>query len=165
MNTSEFLMLAAAIVPERTAVVFDGREYSFERLQERVNRLANAMSALGIGAGDRVAAMQTNCNHLLEIYFAAAQLDAIYVPINFRAKEDELATMVGIVEPSLLFLGERYLPLGPTDGSLPNERIVMLDADAGDGRHSYDELLAGSDPEQLHFPEDDEDATTVIMFT
>ncbi|MXZ92373.1 MAG: AMP-binding protein [Chloroflexi bacterium] len=165
MNTTEFLMLAAAIVPERSAVVFDGREYSFELLQERVNRLANAMSGLGIGAGDRVAAMQTNCNQLLEIYFAAAQLDAIYVPINFRAKEDELATMVGIVEPSLLFLGERYLPLAPADGSLANERIVMLDAAAGDGRHNYDELLAGGDPEQMHFPEDDEDATTVIMFT
>ena len=165
MNTSEFLMLAAAIVPERTAVVFDGREYSFELLQERVNRLANAMSGLGIGAGDRVAAMQTNCNHLLEIYFAAAQLDAIYVPINFRAKEDELATMVGIVEPSLLFLGERYLPLAPADGSLPNQRIVMLDGSGDDGRLNYDALLAGGEPEQMHFPEDDEDATTVIMFT
>ena len=165
MNTSEFLMLAAAIVPERTAVVFDGREYSFELLQERVNRLANAMSGLGIGAGDRVAAMQTNCNHLLEIYFAAAQMDAIYVPINFRAKEDELATMVGIVEPSLLFLGERYLPLAPADGSLPNQRIVMLDGSGDDGRLNYDELLAEGEPEQMHFPEDDEDATTVIMFT
>lgn len=165
MNTSEFLMLAAAIVPERTAVVFDGREYSFELLQERVNRLANAMSGLGIGAGDRVAAMQTNCNHLLEIYFAAAQLDAIYVPINFRAKEDELATMVGIVEPGLLFLGQRYLPLADAAGSLPNDRMVMLDGVSSNGRREYDELLAEGEPEQLHFPEDDEDATTVIMFT
>ena len=165
MNTSEFLMLAAAIVPERTAVVFDGREYSFALLQERVNRLANAMSGLGIGAGDRVATMQTNCNHLLEIYFAAAQLDAIYVPINFRAKEDELATMVSIVEPSLLFLGERYLPLATADSSLASERIVLLDAAGGDGQHNYDALLVGGEPEQMHFPEADEDATTVIMFT
>ena len=165
MNTSEFLMLAAAIVPERTAIVFDGREFSFELLQERVNRLASAMSDLGVGAGDRVAAMQTNCNHLLELYFAAAQLDAIYVPINFRAKEDELATMAGIVEPSLLFLGQRYLPLAEAVGSLPNDRMVMLDGPGGDGRHSYDELLTGGEPEQMHFPEDDEDATTEIMFT
>ena len=165
MNTTEFLMIAAAIVPDRTAVVFDGQEIGFEMLQERVNRLANAMSELGIGAGDRVAAMQTNCHHLLEIYFAAAQLDAIYVPINFRAKEDELATMLAIVEPSLLFLGERYLPLAPADGSLAAERIVMLDAAGLDGRHNYDDLLANADPEQLHFPEDDEDATTIIMFT
>ena len=165
MNTTEFLMIASAIVPDRTAVVFDGQQISFEMLQERVNRLANAMSELGIGAGDRVAAMQTNCHHLIEIYFAAAQLDAIYVPINFRAKEDELRTMLAIVDPSLLFLGERYLPVAPADGSIPPERIVLLDAPGLDGRHNYDDLLSNADPDQLHFPEDDEDATTVIMFT
>ena len=72
MNTTEFLMIASAIVPDRTAIVFEGVRYSFEELQERVNRLANAMSNLGIGPGDRVAAMQTNCNQLLEIYFAGS---------------------------------------------------------------------------------------------
>ena len=164
MNTTEFLMIAAAIVPDRTAIVFDGQRFSFETLQERVNRLANAMSDLGVGKGDRVATMQTNCNHLVEIYFATAQLDAVYVPINFRAKAEELATMLGIVDPSFLFLGERYLPL-VSDGMLPDDRIVMLDAPPPDGMHGYKDLLAGADAEQLHFPEDDEDATTVIMFT
>ena len=165
MNTTEILTLAAAIVPDRTAVIYDGQRISFERLQERVNRLANGMAALGIGRGDRVAAMQTNCNQLLEIYFAAAQRDAIYVPVNFRAKADELATMLSIVEPRLLFLGERYRGLAPSDGSIAGNRIVMLDAPAAGGNIGYDALLSDSDPEQRHFPEDDADATTVIMFT
>ena len=164
MNTTEILMIAAAIVPDRTAIVFDGQHFSFETLQERVNRLANAMADLGVGKGDRVAAMQTNCNHLVEIYFAAAQLDAVYVPINFRAKAEELAIMLGIVDPSFLFLGQRYLSL-VSGGTLPNDQIVMLDAPPSDGKHGYEDLLAGGDAEQLHFPEDDEDATTVIMFT
>ncbi len=164
MNTTEILMIAAAIVPDRTAIVFDGQHFSFETLQERVNRLANAMADLGVGKGDRVAAMQTNCNHLVEIYFAAAQLDAVYVPINFRAKEEELAIMLSIVDPTFLFLGERYLPL-VSGGTLPNDRVVMLDAPPPAGMHGYEDLLAGADAEQLHFPEDDEDATTVIMFT
>ncbi len=164
MNTTEFLMIASAIVPERDAIIFDGQRYTFESLQERVNRLANALSDLGVGSGDRVAAMQTNCNQLIELYFAVAQLDAIYVPINFRAKEDELATMLGIVEPSILFLGERYLPLAES-GDLPNDRVVLLDASGSEGRHTYEQLLADAEPDQMHFPEDDEDATTVIMFT
>lgn len=164
MNTTEFLMIASAIVPDRDAIVFNGLNYTFEALQQRVNRLANAMAELGVGAGDRIAAMQTNCNHLIELYFAAAQLDAIYVPINFRAKEDELATMLSIVEPGFLFLGERYLPL-TVDADLPHDRMVMLDGGAGDGRHDYERILASADPDQMHFPEDDEDATTVIMFT
>ena len=165
MNTTEILTLAAAIVPDRTAVIYGGQRISFERLQERVNRLANGMAALGIGRGDRVAAMQTNCNQLLEIYFAAAQRDAIYVPVNFRAKADELATMLSIVEPRLLFLGERYRGLAPSDGSIAGNRIVMLDAPAAGGNIGYDALLSDSDPKQQHFPEDDADATTVIMFT
>ena len=39
MNTTEFLMIASAIVPERTAIVYGGDHISFEMLQERVNRL------------------------------------------------------------------------------------------------------------------------------
>jgi acyl-CoA synthetase (AMP-forming)/AMP-acid ligase II len=165
MNITEFLMIASAIVPDRTAIIYDGQRFSFQDLQDRVNRLANALADLGVGPGDRIAAMQTNCNHLVEIYFAAAQLDAIYVPINFRAKENELAIMLAIAEPSLLFLGQRYLSLVPDDGAAPSDRIIMLDAPARDGRLGYDSLLAGQDAEQMHFPEGDEDATTVIMFT
>ena len=169
MNTTEILTLAAAIVPDRPAVIYDGARITFAQLQERVHRLANAMAELGIGRGDRIAAMQTNSNRLLELYFAAAHLDAVYVPVNFRAKADELATMLDIVSPSLLFLGARYLPLAPAGGAIPADRIVMLDAPAAtataDGRRSYDALLAAAAPEPLHFPEDDGDATTVIMFT
>ena len=165
MNTSEFLMLAAAIVPDRTAVIYDGRRLTFEQLQERAHRLANAMSGLGIARGDRIAAMQVNCHHLLEIYFAAALLDAIYVPVNFRAKADELAVMLSIAQPRLLFLGDRYRPLAPPDGSIPPNRIIMLDDPADGGRLNYDDLLAAAASDQQRFPEDDADATTVIMFT
>ena len=72
--------------------------------------------------------MQTNCHHLIEIYFAAAQLDAIYVPINFRAKEDELAIMLSIAQPDLLFLGERYLPL------VPDGRVIARGSHRDAGR-------------------------------
>ena len=166
MNTSEFLTIAGAIVPDRTAIIFDGQEYSFETLADRVNRLANVLSDMGVGAGDRVATMQVNTNQSIEAYFAAAQLDAIYVPVNFRAKSDELETMLSIARPSCLFIGERYLPLVerlPEQTGLERERIIVLDA-AGGGA-GYEGLLAGAIPDQTHFPEADDADTTVIMFT
>jgi acyl-CoA synthetase (AMP-forming)/AMP-acid ligase II len=168
MNTTEFLMIASAIVPDRNAVVFDGQEFTFAQLQERVNRLANALADLGIGQDDRVAIMQVNCNQSIEVYFAAAQLDAIYVPVNFRAKTEELAQMLAIAQPSVLFIGERYLPMLSDGGAargLPEERIVVLDGAATGDMWSYDALLANGDEEQLHFPEGDDEDTTVIMFT
>ena len=87
MNTSEFLMIASAIVPERNAIVFDGEEISFQTLNERAGQLANALSERGVGAGDRVAVMQVNTARNIVAYFATTQLDAIFVPINFRGQE------------------------------------------------------------------------------
>jgi acyl-CoA synthetase (AMP-forming)/AMP-acid ligase II len=168
MNTTEFLTIASAIVPERIAVLFEGQDFTFAQLQERVNRLANGLATLGVGPDDRVAVMQVNCNQAIEIYFAAAQLDAVYVPINFRAKTEELAQMLGIAQPSVLFIGERYLSVlsqGSFRGSLPDERIVVLEGDATGEMQSYEALLALGDDEQLHFPDGDDEDTTVIMFT
>jgi acyl-CoA synthetase (AMP-forming)/AMP-acid ligase II len=164
MNTSEFLMIAGAIVPDRPAVIFDGKTITFEGLAERVNRLANGLSEMGVGAGDRVATMQVNTNQCIEAYFAAAQLDAIYVPINFRAKTDELAQMLEIAQPTCLLLGERYLSLVP-DGSRMSGGIIILDGEAEGENKNYETLLAGSSPEQMHFPEAGDEDTTVIMFT
>ncbi len=164
MNTTEFLMIAGAIVPDRAALIFEGQRYTYAQLQERVNRLANAMSDLGIQPGDRVATMQVNCNQSIEIYFASALLDAIYVPLNFRAKAEELAQMLEIAGPGMLFIGERYLPLIQGKESSPAARLVTLDCPAGPGQHSYEDLMESS-PEELHFPEGDDDDTTVIMFT
>ena len=101
MNTTEFLMIASAIVPDRTAVVFEGQQISFEMLQERVNRLANAMSELGIGPGDRVAAMQTSFSlhqlaHTHNLHVHGMLIDPSGLPPDtakaLRAKTDQKAS-------------------------------------------------------------------------
>ena len=173
MNTSEFLTIAGAIVPDRPAIIFEGQHFTFEDLSQRVNRLANALSAMGVGAGDRVATMQVNSNRSVETYFAAAQLDAIYVPVNFRAKSHELQQMLAIARPSCLLIGERYLSLiedlpienQPEDVGLAPDRVVVLDGEPTGSRRGYEALLADADPDQMHFPEADDHDTTVIMFT
>lgn len=168
MNTTEFLTIASAIVPERTALIFEGRQFSFADLQQRVNRLAGSLSQQGIGPGDRVATMQVNSHQSIEIYFAAAQLDAVYVPLNFRARAQELEQMLSIAQPSIVFAGERYLPLlrdSLASGSLPSRRIVSLDGPTAEGGQDYEEVLRSGPEEQMHFPEAGDEDTTVIMFT
>ena len=164
MNTSEFLQIASAIVPDRPALVFEGKQLTFSQVQERVNRLANALADLGIASGDRVATMQVNTHQNIELYFATALLDAIYVPLNFRAKAEELAQMLEIAGPKVLFIGERYLPLIEDLDWLSPEQVVTMDCPPGPAQHSYEELLQAP-PDEMHFPEGDDDDTTVIMFT
>ena len=47
MNTTEFLAISSAIVPDRLAMIFEGRRITYEELQRRVNRLANALADMG----------------------------------------------------------------------------------------------------------------------
>ena len=111
MNTTEALSIACAIVPDREAVVFQDHRLSFQALQDNAVRLANCLSELGVGPGDRVATMDVNRPELLEVYFAAASLDAVYVPLSFRAKEEELAYMLESSSPSVLLVGDGYREL------------------------------------------------------
>ena len=148
-------------------MIFEGREFTYSQISQRVNRLANAMAELGVTPGDRIATMQVNSHRSIELYFAAAQLDAVYVPINFRAKTDELHQMLRIAEPACLFIGERYLELlGEEDlFGMPKDRVIIMDAGTSTGLTSYEHLLRTASPEQLFFPEADDHDTTVIMFT
>ena len=111
MNVSEFLGISAAIVPDRTALVFEGKRTTFDELNSRVNRLANALRALGVGVGDRVAIVQVNTDTVVETCFAAARMDGVFVPLNFRARADEVSFMIRDSAPKVLIVGSRYLDL------------------------------------------------------
>ena len=111
MNTSEFLNITALIVPERPAIVFDSKTITYEKLVERVNRLADVLQNAGVSSGDRVATIQVNCNEHIEAYFASAQLDAVYVPINFRSTADEIEYMISDSAAKAVIAGERYIEL------------------------------------------------------
>ena len=165
MNTTEFLTIATAIVPDRTALVHEGRRLSYEEMAERVDRLANALAGLGVAQGDRVAMLQVNCIEHVEAYFAAAKLDAVYVPLNFRARADELAYTIEDAGPKVLLVGSRYADLvGSIEQRLTSvEHLISLDAPVS-GWHNYDDLLSSSSPDE-RFPAAGDDDLTLIMFT
>ncbi len=85
MNTTDFLSIASAICPDKEAIVFEDKRYTFSQLNDRANRLANGLLKLGIQKGDRIALLAVNCNQCVETYFAVAKTGGIYVPLNFRA--------------------------------------------------------------------------------
>ena len=165
MNTSEFLMISAAIVPDRTAMVFEGRRTTFEELQSRVNRLASALGAVGVSAGDRIAVLQVNTDSVIETYFAAAKLDAVFVPLNFRARADEIAYMVNDSGPKALLAGGRYMDMveSISDQLESVESRIAMD-EPREGWLSYTDMINGSEEADL-WPLSDDDDLSVLMFT
>ena len=165
MNTADFLNIASAICPDRVAIVFEGNRYTFSQLNERVNRLANGLSGIGVKKGDRVALLQVNCNQCVEVYFALSKLGAIYVPLNFRGKENELSHILNSAEASTIFTGERYIKMlnnmKPNLKSMVN--YISID-DKADGMSYYEDMILSASSEELETQIEDND-TTILMYT
>jgi acyl-CoA synthetase (AMP-forming)/AMP-acid ligase II len=167
MNPAEFLTISSAVVPEREALVSgDGKtRITYEQMASRVNRLTNALQGLGIGQGDRVAVMATNSPEFVEIYYACAKLGACFVPVNYRAKQEELSYMLSASEAKVLFAGARYLEMvAALRPEVPSLREVITLDGAHDGLQSFESLLAGA-PEDDVFVDVDEGEPTVLIFT
>ncbi len=165
MNTAEFLMVATAICPDKDAIVFEGKRHTFSQLNERANRLGNALSNLGVQKGDRVAILQVNTAQCVEAYFAAAKLGAIYVPLNFRARGNELVYMLNSSEANTLLIGERYIDLA---NSIKSEmasvkNFISLDGPS-EGMLYYEDTLLSSSADDI-FTEIGDDDTTILMYT
>ena len=165
MNTTDFLNIATAICPDKTAIVYEDKRYTFSQLNERVNRLANGLIKLGVKAGDRVAFIQVNCNQCVETYFAVAKTGAIYLPLNFRAKEKELAYMLDTAEATTILMVERYLPMirsiQPEVKSLKN--LISIESKQDDMLY-YEDIVNASSADEV-FAEISEDDTTILMYT
>ena len=163
MNTTDFLSIANAICPDRDVIVFEGKTWTYAQTNERVNRLANALNALGVGKGDRIGMLNVNCNQYVESYFAAAMAGAIFVPLNFRAKADELGYMVANAEAKILLVGNRYMDM--VDALLPQlptvKECICIDRDIS-GKPYYENLISSSSSDECIGEIGDEDITILI---
>lgn len=91
MNVGEWVTKRTLSYPERLFLKEeDGREFNNRTFNERVNRMAHALTDLGIVKGERVAALMLNSSEFLEIFFACGKTGAIMVPVNFRLAVPEL---------------------------------------------------------------------------
>ncbi|MCP2288404.1 acyl-CoA synthetase [Nocardia amikacinitolerans] len=149
----------ARMTPTAVAVTADDRQITYAQLRERVDRAAQVLRALGVGAGDRVAYLGPNHPVYLEILFAAGRLGAVFVPLNNRSTVAE-------IEYALTDSGARVLVHhGEHDAS-----VAALPGVAGlgivrvGGAGGYDDLLgaASAEPIEVEVGLDDD---CLIMYT
>lgn len=165
MNTGEFLTITTAICPEKEAIVFEDKRLTFSDLNERSNRLGNALIGLGVKKGDPVAMMQVNTNQCVEGYFAVAKTGGIYLPLNFRAKGNELTYMLNTAEATTILVGERYLELiDSIKDTVPSvKNYISLDR-PHPGMLYYEDIIGGATSDDVYTDIDDND-TTILMYT
>lgn len=90
-NLASLLLQTARRLPDRPALVWRDRSWSWAELAERVTAAAGALRARGVGKGDRVLVHARNGNAIFESCWACWLIGAVWVPTNFRLSPPEVA--------------------------------------------------------------------------
>ncbi|MGF1611983.1 MAG: acyl-CoA synthetase [Kiloniellales bacterium] len=172
-----FLGRAAAVFPERTAVVHGRQRFSWAETAARCRRLALALTRRGIGRGDTVAAMLPNTPPLFEAHFGVPMAGAVLNALNTRLDAAAIAFILEhgeakvlitdseyapIIEPALAKLGRKLLvidvddPQGPTGARGGGEPLGEID---------YEAFLSEGDPEAAWQPPGDEWEAIALNYT
>jgi acyl-CoA synthetase (AMP-forming)/AMP-acid ligase II len=165
VNTSNFVSIPASMFEEQEILVFEGHRLTYGQLWMDIQRLANALRDLGVRRGDCVALLQTNSHRYVQAYYATAALGGVFLPLNYRAKLQELEYMVQTAKVRVLLVGDRYLDevrkLRPNLTSV--DRYVALETAQPDMLH-LDQVLAAASPE-FDPPEVEDEEVTILMYT
>ena len=142
LSPLSFLERAAKVYPERAAVVHGERRYGWAETYGRARQLASALAAIGIGAGDTVAAMCANTPELYEAHFGVPMAGAVLNALNVRLDAKMIAFILEHGDAKVLLTDKEFSPAIKEALSLTAAAPVVIDIDdalAGGG-----ELLGGA---------------------
>ena len=160
-STADFLDRAELCYGDRTGVVDEPGDaqhgglgsLTYRELARRTRGLSAGLDELGVGVGERVAVVSQNSARLLEGFFGVCSSGRVYVPINFRLSQPEVAFILEHSGASLVLVDPEVAHL--VEGASA-KRTVVLGPD-------YEALLRlDVEPEPW---EPDEDATATINYT
>lgn len=97
--------------PDQVAMVFEDRISTYKEFDDRTSQVANALSAMGVKAGDRIAFIGKNSDWYFELFFGATKLNAVMVPVNWRLAPPEVAYIANDAQAKVLFVGEHLYGL------------------------------------------------------
>jgi acyl-CoA synthetase (AMP-forming)/AMP-acid ligase II len=134
----------AARYPDKPALISESGELTFRAANDRMSRFANALMALGIAPGERIAVLSRNRNEILECY-GATKAGIIVVPLNWRLSEEELLHPLLDCQPAAVIADAQFAPVIDRLRAkvLSARQWIAFDAPR-EGWLAYDELLANA---------------------
>lgn len=108
MRVDKVLTKRALITPHRRALIYRDQEFTYLDLEQRTNRLSQALLSRDVKKGDRIALLMHNTNQFVEVFFACARIGAIVVPLNVRLMPPELDYIIKDCEVTVLIYGDDF---------------------------------------------------------
>lgn len=130
MNLADSLRRWARDTPTQPAILFEGRVIDYAELDAQADRLAHALRAHGIQAGDRVALFLPNVPEFAVAYYAAQKLGAVTVSINAIFKSAEVEYLLADSGAVVLFTLAELAGFVPRDAAPALRHVVVCDGPA-----------------------------------
>jgi len=166
------ILATGIIYGQNQEIVYrDKVRYRYHDMHERVHRLANGLTALGVGKGDVVGVLDFDSHRYLECFFAVPMMGAVIHTLNWRLSPAQLAYTINHAEDSVILVNQDFLPLLEViQGNLKTVKKIILISDDGrketkariDG--AYEEMLQAA-PASYDFADLDENTRASIFYT
>jgi fatty-acyl-CoA synthase len=167
----QLLLSGVRYEPGREIVYADKLRYSYQTLNQRIRRLANALTAAGVKAGDTVALLDWDSHRYLECFFAVPMIGAVLHTVNIRLSPDQVLYTMNHAEDDLVLVHDDFLPLvEQIQGQLTTVKGFLQLTDDSAATTSlpvlgeYEQLLAQAS-DQYDFPDFDENSVATLFYT
>jgi long-chain acyl-CoA synthetase len=111
IHLGDTLRINAGKFPNKICVSDGNRKLTFKEFNQRVNKLANGLMALGLRKGGEIAIISRNCLEYMEIFHACAKIGVCLVTLNFWLRPSEVAVLFNHSDAAMIILGEQYQEL------------------------------------------------------
>ena len=109
MQVEQFLEFSAGRTPDKVALIYDRRKFTYSNLETRCNQLANALLAADLKRWDRVAIYAENSPDVVVGIFAALKAGGVFVVINPTTKVEKLSYILKNCRATVLITTKRKL--------------------------------------------------------
>ncbi|PBP34363.1 long-chain fatty acid--CoA ligase [Pseudomonas syringae] len=156
----------------REIIYRDSVRYTYATLNERICRLANALTAAGVKAGDTVAVMDWDSHRYLECMFAIPMIGAVIHTVNVRLSPEQIAYTINHADDRLVLVNSEFTGLYQAMSEHLNtvEKTLLLTdlpdktAELPNLVGEYETLLAAASPEYV-FEDFDENSVATTFYT
>jgi len=163
INIGEFLSRRSNLTPAREGLVCEDVRRTYKDLNDRANRLANAMKAIGIGYGDRVGLLALNEPEYYDMYFGLGKIGATLVPVNYRLAGPEIQYILSDCGSKVFVFGKEYTEVVDSiRNAIPAKDFVAIFDDAPQWAKSYEALIGDASDEEPEIVGGDDDTLTIL---
>ena len=147
------LRRAAAVYPDKLAVIRGSTRFTYRELYSRCRRLADALRRRGIIRGDTVAIMAPNVPALLEAHYGVPMAGAVLNALNYRLDARSIAFILRHGQAKLLIADSEFVPLVKAALEELGGQMPLVEIDDGTdgsallGGIEYEAFLGEGDPE------------------